>query len=102
MDAGDTQYKGTFGKAVQQPNNGGWLNHVRYYHAPGNITDALGGYDPRLLACIPDPRGRIHFFAATTYGLSVEHYIDFAGGTVNANLAFQNRQGEITLLPKSQ
>lgn len=100
--AGDTQYKGTFGKAVQLPNNGAWLNHVEYYHAPANSTDALGGYDPHLLACIPDSRGRLHFFVATSSGLFVEHFIDFSEDSTDANLTYQNHEREIPDLPKSK
>jgi hypothetical protein len=101
MDAGDTQYKGTFGKSVQLPNNGGFPNMLRYYHAPGIITDALGGYDPKLLAYAIGTAGAIHFFATSTYGLFVEHYIDHAGRTSDANLVFQTGNPKLPGLPKS-
>jgi hypothetical protein len=100
-----SQYRGTFAKAFQGPNNGGWKDTYFGYkavtiHGTGVTNpDDLGFLSPEAFAVAADANGNINYFACYRNAPQVEHYIDTAGASVNSVLTYQGAEHTIPNLP---
>jgi hypothetical protein len=105
-----SQYKGTFAKAFQSPNNGAWPGTLVMYAAVtthGTATtnpDDLGFLSADAFALAPDVTGNINYFACYRSSTQVEHYIDRSGPasadpSKESLLAYQDVEHSMPNLP---
>ena len=105
----NSQYRGTFAKTFQSPNNGGWSGQLCRYMAvtihPTGVTnpDPLGFLSAKAFTLARDVNGKINYFANYRGGPQVEHYIDNDGARCNSTgfslLTYQGAEHSIPNLP---
>jgi hypothetical protein len=110
FDDPNSQFKGTFAKTFQSPNNGGWSGQLCGYAAvtihPAGVTnpDSLGFLSADAFTLAHDVNGNINYFANYRNGSQVEHYIDkddarCSTTTGSSLLVYQDAEHSIPNLP---
>jgi hypothetical protein len=100
-----SQYKGTFAKAFQSPNNGSWPGTLFRYNAARTVgtstinPDDLGFLSANAFALAADVNGNINYFACYRNSSQVEHYVDKSGASSASSTGFLTYQGAENLMP---